>query len=466
MTMNGTASKNAARWATAILLALLALFAAIALFHSGAGALFRAPQNFLEGWNAYFAEAAFHGALYRPYEAPVTNNYPPLSYYLIGALAQLGGDPIYIGRVLSAVAAIVVAVNIGVILRTLGVDRIVAAAVGIAFLGFIAAPFDEFIATNEPQWLAHAVMTSGLTMFLRGYPGRGAVAGAAIVMLSAGLIKHNLLPVPLAVTVWLLLGDRPRFWLWAAACAAATAVAFALFWGLYGPLAFESILRVQREYRPLPALNAAYEFILPTLPLLVLLFASGALADRRVRLLGLYAAFALVWGLFTMGADGVIHNALLDFYIAVALLTGASMRRLGETVRVYALVVLVLPLAVLASNLPKPHRVWQSLQQLEAEFGDDEAAVRAADGPVLCLSSTLCYWAGKTFEYDPFNARTKIELDPEYRKIFVKKIQDKYFALLQLYELNDFPPELVDAVNENYVLFQPTGTGWQYYRPR
>jgi hypothetical protein len=466
ISINETASRNAAGWAAAVLLALLALFAGIALFHAGAGAFFRVPQNFLEGWNAYLAHAAYDGALYLPYDAPVANNYPPLSYYLIGGLAQWGGDPIYIGRFISGAALITVALNIYAILRMFEVDRLTAAGVGIAFLGFVAIPMKQFIATNEPQWLAHAVMMSGLTGFLRSYPRRAAMVGCAFIMLAAGLIKHNLLPVPLAVTLWLLLYDRPGLRLWIAACAAGGAAVATLLWGLHGRAAFDSIFLLERQYQPLYAVNAAYQLVLPTLPVLALFVARGMPADRRARLLVFYAVFALVWGIYTMSAVGVIQNALMDFYIAIALLTGLSMRRLTEATRVYALVAIALPLAVLASNLPKPHRVWQSLQQHEAEFKRDEAAVRAAGGPAMCLTSTLCYWAEKSFEYDPFNTKVKLELDPAYREMFVRKIRDKYFAIIQLYKLTDFPPDFVDAVNKNYVSFHPTDTGWEYYRPR
>ena len=85
-------------------------------FPFGGRRIFRVPQNFNEGWNAYFARAAYAGPLYFPYDAPVTNNYPPLSFYLIGGLALLGGDPIYIGRFISGVSLLVVAVDIFAIL--------------------------------------------------------------------------------------------------------------------------------------------------------------------------------------------------------------------------------------------------------------------------------------------------------------------------------------------------------------
>ncbi len=465
-TIRETASARATAWTTTLLVALLVLFTGIALFHAGAGAFFRIPQNFNEGWNAYLARGAYDGKLYFPYDALVTNNYPPLSYYLIGGIAQIGGDPIYIGRFLSAAGLLAVGVNIYAILRFFRVDRLMAASVGIAFLGFIAIGFPNYVATNDPQWLAHGVMTTGLAVFLRGYPRPGAVVGAAAIMLAAGLVKHNLLPIPLAVTVWLLCYDRSRLLLWIAACVAMSAAAAAVIWMLQGALAFELIFLLKRQYLPVPFANALYQFVLPTVPLLALAFVGGAMSDRRAQLLVFYAVTALVWDPYTMSAVGVAQNGIFDYLIAVAFLTGLAAGRLTNTARLYALTMILLPIGIVAGQLPKPHRVWQSLHKLEADYREDEALIRSYDGPALCHATALCFWAGKAFDYDPFNAVRKMNIDPKYRAALVEKMQTKYFAILQIYKLEEFPASFVNALNQNYILFQTSKTGWKYYRRR
>ena len=56
------------------------------------------PLDPNEGWNAYFADAAIHGGvLYPPADALITNNYPPLSFYIVGAIGHLTGDTIFAG---------------------------------------------------------------------------------------------------------------------------------------------------------------------------------------------------------------------------------------------------------------------------------------------------------------------------------------------------------------------------------
>ena len=58
-----------------------------------------------DGWNAYYADAAMGAApLYPRLDGLVVNNYPPLSFYAVGALAKLFGDALYVGRALSIIA--------------------------------------------------------------------------------------------------------------------------------------------------------------------------------------------------------------------------------------------------------------------------------------------------------------------------------------------------------------------------
>jgi hypothetical protein len=55
-----------------------------------------------EGWNAYFADAAMGKMpLYPSADKLITNNYPPLSFYIVGVVGRFLGDPVLAGRLLS-----------------------------------------------------------------------------------------------------------------------------------------------------------------------------------------------------------------------------------------------------------------------------------------------------------------------------------------------------------------------------
>src|ERR1700742_3158346 len=74
-------------------------------------ALFRwIPNGYNEGWNAYWAQVAWHGGcLYPALDSPVSNNYPPLSFYIVGALGSLLGNNIFAGRLLALISLLTVA---------------------------------------------------------------------------------------------------------------------------------------------------------------------------------------------------------------------------------------------------------------------------------------------------------------------------------------------------------------------
>src|SRR5436305_8374919 len=66
-----------------------------------------------EGWNAYFADAAIGKVpLYPSPGQFITNNYPPLSFYIVDLVGRLVGDPVLAGRLLSLVAVIAIATAI------------------------------------------------------------------------------------------------------------------------------------------------------------------------------------------------------------------------------------------------------------------------------------------------------------------------------------------------------------------
>ena len=161
----------------------------------------------------------------------------------------------------------------------------------------------------------------------------------------------------------------------------------------------------------------------PTLPLFILYFVNKIPTDRRAKLLLFYAAIAFIWAPYTMSAVGVAQNGIFDYVIAIALITGLSFSQLSNAIRPFALAMLVLPIGVVASKFSKPHRVWQSFQTLEAEYGKDKSLIRSFEGPALCHATAVCFWAGKPFHYDPFNTVRKMKIDPLYRSIIATKFE-------------------------------------------
>ena len=105
------------RFDTRAQVALLALLAAYFMVWPvwRAGFPIEIAQN--EGWNAYHADAAMGAApLYPPTDTLIVNNYPPLSFYVVGALSRIFGDALYVGRVLSLAAVVALGGLIGLVI--------------------------------------------------------------------------------------------------------------------------------------------------------------------------------------------------------------------------------------------------------------------------------------------------------------------------------------------------------------
>jgi len=163
-----------------------------------------------ESWNALHALHAFSTALYPPGDEPRVNNYPPLWFYLTGALARIFGDPVFPGRIVSLLAFAAIATAIFAIVYRLGSTVISDAVAGLSFVAFMAVAFRWWIGAAEPQMLALAFVTSG-AVILVGARTRTMVALAALLMIIGGLTKHIVVALPLASAVWLAMHRRPLF---------------------------------------------------------------------------------------------------------------------------------------------------------------------------------------------------------------------------------------------------------------
>jgi hypothetical protein len=146
-----------------ILLTTLAVLSAIGPLYR---AQFLAEVDVNEGWNAYHVDAVLHGLpLYPSPDLLITNNYPPLYYYLVAGLSSIFGDTIFIGRALSFIAVLAVGAEIFLILRRLAVGQRPAFAAAVAYFATMCRLFDGRVAVNDPQLLAHAIVGLGLLLF-------------------------------------------------------------------------------------------------------------------------------------------------------------------------------------------------------------------------------------------------------------------------------------------------------------
>lgn len=368
-----------------------------------------------EGWNAFQAAHALGGGVLYPAPGGLTgDNYPPLSFYVVGGLGRLVGDPIVAGRGVALFSLLAVAAAVFAGVRRLGAPGASpsAAALGaLVFLAFNATQFRGYLAMNDPQWLAHALMTAGFVLLIPRRagedPGLARAAAAAALMAAGGLVKHNLVALPLAATLWLALHHRRDLLAWLAVGAAAVGAAAALMALAYGPAVFTDLLAGDRRY----AVARMGKALLPVLAVTPLVALSTRLlaarrADPRLDLLLLALGLAVPLGVVQRSGEGVNVNAHFEALIVACMAGAAALQLPGRPLRGpwrLAAWALLLPFVVLLPLTARAERLEFAGEAAAARAWEDmRARIAAAPGPAACETLALCYWAGKDFELDVF----------------------------------------------------------------
>jgi hypothetical protein len=372
-----------------------------------------------EGWNAYHADAAMGAApLYPPTDTLIVNNYPPLSFYVVGGLAQVFGDALYVGRVLSLIAVVTLGGLIAALIRQLGAGGAGAAVGGLWFVAIMARSFARFVGMDDPELVGHALMMGALVWFMAREAHGKSVVPPILAMAAAGFYKHNIVAVPLTALIWLAIKDWRRAAVPIAIGAGAAALGLTLCVAIYGDV-FLANLFTTRVYRVMRAINGLgrLQWILPALALWGMWVAAER-RSRAARFTTLFVAVAFVAYVIQWSGEAVLDNAQFDLVIATAVGLGLAYDRVGKTVfrqrysetAARAIVVLVVAARLLATLRIEPALVlfrpdYRAQYFANAQVVRDEAArITKIAGPVACDFKVVCRLAGKPFSYDDFRA--------------------------------------------------------------
>jgi hypothetical protein len=430
-----------------LVLMALAFAAASLLLRNALAISLHIPRDPDEGWNAYLAHAAMTGAPLYP-QGLMINNYPPLSFYVVGALSSITGDPILAGRLLSMAAFLAAAGSIVVILREMGVN-VLAALFGSLFFttGLLAA--SDYVAMDDPQLLGHALQLGGLSLLLQA---RREIIPAALAMAAGLFVKHNLIALPLAAAMWLTWQDRRdgiRF--------AVSGLVFCI-----AGLVLVRLLLNVNLFTALasPRLWAMKNFAAGAGQFLswsgTALIAAAALAwrarqDRAVQLAALYAGISLLaGGVFAFG-DGVDANIFFDTAIALSLCAGLALWYVPKHWVGLLALFAALPLAwYLEKNVAAANFSFSEAFAREAPL--DIGFVRTHPGPALCEDLTLCFWAGKEEAVDVFNMSEAIAKGSRSDADLAHLFQTQYFGSVALSSLTPFAlgPHLKSVLLAHY----------------
>ncbi len=410
-------------------IAALAILAAIYFIWPVCRACLPMEIDYNEAWHAYHADAIRDGqALYPEPDGLAANNYPPLSYYLVGGIAAATFDAVYVGRVLSLLAIAAIMFAMGFCLRQFGASRASALLAGLWFLATMSRFFESYVGMNDPHLFALAIMVWALVWFLRRMRNGRAVEPAILLMVFAGFFKHTLFAVPATALCWLAISDRRLAVRAAVVCVVAAALGLALCAMIYGDAFFRQLF-MPRQYKLIWAFEGLgrLQWIAPAIAIFAVC-AWHQRHDKAVRFTTLFVLIAFFFYFIQKIGAGVYDNAQFELAVAGAIGLGLAFDRIEAIplARQWGInlsrltIVLILIGRLLASSHTEPYLLLASQdfrEQLrqQCEIMEAETArIAAIPGPVVCMVKkdpvlTVSRRAGKPFVYDGFAVDQRIK---------------------------------------------------------
>jgi len=438
--------------------AALAAGCVAGLVHTVSVIALHVPFDPNEGWNAYFAQRAMlTGSPYPPDGGLMINNYPPLSFFIVGSLAHTLGDAIIVGRIVSLLALGFCALAIADAAREMGCDRTQGTFAALLFVSCVMLTSD-YAGMNDPQLLGHAISLFGLVVALRQPRGPRAMVASALLCVLALFVKHNLIFLPLSLAFWLLLADRRCATMFIASGVIFTLIGLGIFRTAFGTTLFHQIAS-PRLYA-LGNITVAVQNWLPwaVVPLCgaALLYAIGR-RDQFVGFALIYVVVSVTGGFLLSGGAGVDANALFDADIALGLCAGLLLDRLENGWRGgWLALAYIISLAWLLRGVDGD---WTSRDYWYRPMYDDRknaaaeiTLLRSEHNPVLCEMLSLCYWAGHQAEVDVFNVDQAIRAGARPDRQLIQQIDAKRFSMIELESLKPFPLScgIERAMQRNY----------------
>lgn len=466
---------RAARLGLTVLLLAIAVLCLGGIYRAVTVLFLHVPLDPNEGWNAYHAADAVAGRPLYPGSSPdFINNYPPLSFYLVGGIGALIGDNIVAGRILSLLSFFLGAGAIALISRRMGAGGL-AALFGALFFASVLLLESDYVGMDDPQLFGHALQLGALLLVFSPAPTTTKDVAAAALCVVALFIKHNLFLLPAAVAIWLVTVHPRRARTFAGAGIAFLLLGFAAFRIVEGQW-LNSVLASPRRWT-FGNFRTGAETALVWIAVPLTLLARLSLRDRNslpVKFCAIYVALAVPAGLLLLSGDGVDSNVLFDACIALSLASAVVVEDLRAANPLWK------PLAAAAIVAPLGYSLVTSIDKdwLAPEFWihpwTDEAQTATADlaflrqrnGDAICEDLALCYWGGKRETVDVFNLSEALATSARKPDKLVSAIARRQFVTIESASVaTGFPPPVNSAVRRYYVLARASDNG-MFYVPR
>jgi hypothetical protein len=400
------------------------------------------PFDYNEGWNVFNAQkAAEHKLLYPAGATWSFVNYPALSFHLVAALGRFTKGFLFAGRLLSLAGLCLSGILSGMIVWQATRRKMAAYLTWLFVIAMFCANDTYYVGMDDPQMLAQAFFLAGIYVYLRGDQKARSLDLTALLFVVGGNIKHNLIEFPLAVLFDLLLTSPRRALRFAVGGLLMTILSVALTIYFDGPGYVASLLS-PRSYLASQVFAGVGQSLLTTLlpTAAALWMVPRCWNDARQRVLVLLFLFAVAVDTYFSGGEGVDINIFFGYTLAVALLTGVFWAQMPElpaqALRTNATYLSFFAFLLMVPIFRKDAWPGRDLAKDRAgaqRFATEVAFLRRHPGPAVCEELLECYYAGKSYLYDPFNAMRLVErgrLDPG---VMVNQVKSGRYAAVQMY---------------------------------
>ena len=458
---------------------------------------FTFETNYNEGWNVYNADRLVHREQIYDDNYWRINNYPIASFLIVGAVNSFLDDLLLSGRLVALVSFAAIGVFAAIAVRRFGGGRTDAVFGAGCAMGFCYLVAPAWIIADDPQTLGEAVILGALVSYIARPPDRLNLLRTAFLVVLGSFIKHNLLAIPIAITLDLALRSPRRVPLWLVSCAGFAAG----FLGLTQTVAGGDFIDHLMSPRLFHWYGARYHLMkylrLFKFPLAAIaLGASLVLAADRM-ILAAWGMISIVSATILSGFEGTSYNMFQDAAVFLGVAAGVMMSELRKSVfrgRLARVLASVLPFLIaqpiLARALNVADQVYHGRAVLDADrkrqetFLADARYVSDKQGPAICESLLLCYVAGQPFILDPFNSRQYMLSGMLDQGELILRIAAREFAVIQLradicddpatptchilhyrQKVDRFTDEVLYAIDQYYVVARRSTFG-SFYVPK
>lgn len=465
-----------------VITAAFLIFVVLILFAAPLTRMFyRFSITYNEGWTVYHSDAVSKGQQIYDVKNPFTPVvYPPLFFYLEGLIGKLFGNFLMIGRIFSLIGLIASGIFAALIVRIFFRNGIGAFFAALFFCGAVAAIAPQYVAMNDAQLTAHVLAAAGLWIYLRSMRSTSRLWPSALLVTAALFTKHNLIAVPAAISIDLLIRSKWDFLKWILFIAIFVAAFAALTFVFAGPGFFDQVFagRYISIQKMLAQTRQFGTFAL--IPLFVsIVWSVKAWKNPEERILVLWLFFSILVGVITSSGFGTAMNMFFDVFLCMAVILGICISDRKPLSK--ALLPLILFLSIEAAAISEIQALLNKnpisrFAKQQAEFLSDVQFLKSKSGSVVCGNPLLCFDAGKPLEFDPFNVSQRIITGRMNENDAVKLFENGRIQIVQIkeqhYEKDSgrtvnpemfadtfFTRNTIATIRENYVVERKSQTG-------